>query len=101
MNFRDYIVEDLRLVLLLLLKEAGGSANESVLQGGAASVGHPRASRTEIRTQLEWLRERGLVTHQWYDQKLLVASLTERGLDTADGREHVEGVKKPSIVRGS
>jgi hypothetical protein len=100
-NFKDFVEEDRRLVILLLLREAGGKANESVLHSGATAVGHATVSRSQLRKELEWLRERGLVTHEWYNQTVLVASLTERGLDTAEGREHVQGVKRPSIVRGS
>lgn len=101
MNFRAYLEEDLRLVLLLLLKEAGGTANESVLRSGAAGLGHAKATRDELRFELEWLKERGLVTLEWFGDKVAVASITERGLDVAEGRVTVEGVKKPSIARGS
>lgn len=101
MNFKSYLEEDLRLVLLLLLKEAGGSANESVLGSGARGLGHAKATRDELRAELSWLKERGLVAHQWFDSKVLVAELTERGLDVAEGRTLVDGVKRPSIARGS
>ncbi len=86
MSFKDFLQEDLRLVLLRLLKEAPGAANESVLHHGAQSLGHARARRGDIRAELAWLAERGLVREEWVEETVLVARLTERGLDVAEGR---------------
>jgi hypothetical protein len=97
-GFHEFMAEHLRLSLLRLLKEAGGSANESVLRQGATALGHHWAGRAEMRTQLEWLKERGLVTHEWFDDKVLVAHLTDRGIDVAEGRTVVEGVTRPSRI---
>lgn len=98
-DFKDHLEQDTRLALLVLLREAGGAANESVLHSGVIKLGHPRVARSDVRAELEWLKERGLVTHEWFNDVVLVAQLTERGLDCAEGRVEVAGVKKPSIVR--
>lgn len=97
-GFPEFADHDLRLVLLRLLREGGGAANESVLHSAALAYGHVRATRQKIRDELAWLGERGLIVPEWIADKVLVAKLTERGLDVASGREHVEGVKRPSIV---
>ena len=86
---------DLRLVILRLLAEDPGFAtNESILQSILPGFGHTVA-RDKIRTELRWLEEQGLVTVQEVTT-VLVAKLTGRGVDVANGAARVDGVKRPS-----
>ena len=93
MSLRDLLDEDRRLVMLRSLVEIGGDANESILQGCLDGYGH-RVSRDQVRTHITWLAEQGLVTINMVGS-CMVASLTGRGQDVAEGRTTVPGVKKP------
>lgn len=94
MSFSHFLVEDQRLVLLRLLHEMPGyQSNSSVLVSGLAHYGHS-VSRDQIRSQLAWLEEQGLVTCQQLET-VTVATLTERGSDVATGRARQPGVKRP------
>lgn len=86
----------LRLVLLRLLAEQPAyRANCSILRDAADSVGIT-ATRDQVRTEIAWLREQGLVTTLDASERLTIATATERGLDVAAGRARVPGVKTPS-----
>ncbi|CDL79738.1 conserved hypothetical protein [Xenorhabdus cabanillasii JM26] len=90
---REILTADQRLVLLRSLTECGGDANESVLQTCLDAYGH-RISRDVVRSHLSWLAEQGLVSLNDV-AGCLVATLTGRGADVADGRSQVPGVKRP------
>lgn len=93
-QFANYIREDQRLVILRVLANMPSyTANSSVLHGALTQVGH-NPSRDQIKTEIQWLAEQGLVTvENVFD--LLVARITERGADVAAARITVPGVKKP------
>ncbi|MGQ9370545.1 VpaChn25_0724 family phage protein [Azospirillum sp. A39] len=97
MSFETLLQEDRRLAVLRLLVEAGGSANESVLHAGLRALGN-RIGREDTRRIVEWLKERRLVEISFFKETILVAGLTERGLDVANGDATVDGVKRPSPV---
>lgn len=93
-GFSVFLVEDQRLVLLRILHELPGyQSNSSVLCSGLDSYGHV-LSRDQVKTQLVWLGEQGLVEVQDLGS-VLVATLTERGADVATGRGRAPGVKRP------
>ena len=94
-GYLEHLTEDRRLVILRLLKEAPGySANGSVLHTALARFGH-RVSRDQVRGDLAWLEEQGLVKSETIDA-LYVATIVQRGLDVAAGDATVPGVKRPS-----
>ncbi len=94
-HFQQHIAEDQRLVILRLLLEAQGyDLNSAILQTALAQFGH-RPSRDQLHTALTWLSEQGLVTVHT-TASIMVATLTSKGADVAEGRAHVPGVKKPS-----
>lgn len=93
-DFRQTLSEDRRLVILRLLAEVDGyEANSSVLQSALESYGHTM-SRDSVHTELAWLTEQGL-TGSVPLATIVVAKLTARGLDVAQGRATVPGVKRP------
>jgi hypothetical protein len=95
MNFAEQVAEDRRLVILRLLDQAPGcAANDSILHAGLDSVGH-RCSRDQVKTDLAWLAEQGLIRVERLDG-IVIAALTDRGLDVQAGRATVPGVKRPS-----
>lgn len=93
-EFQKFLREDQRLVILRVLANMPSyTANSSVLHGGLTQVGH-NPSRDQVKTEIRWLEEQGLVTvEEVFD--LLVARITERGNDVAAARITVPGVKKP------
>jgi hypothetical protein len=94
MSFEAHVTEDRRLVMLRLLAEdTDYSVNSSLLQSGVGLFGHS-VSRDLVHTDLTWLAEQGLVTTEQVGS-VLVATLTQRGLDVAEGRVRVPGIKRP------
>lgn len=92
--YADFLRKDMRLVLLrILLEMPGYRANSSVLATMLHQLGHS-ATRDQVKTELRWLSEQGLLT---IDEvaSVLVCTLAERGQDVAEGRAVVDGVAKP------
>ncbi|MDG4924231.1 MULTISPECIES: VpaChn25_0724 family phage protein [Pasteurellaceae] len=88
------LIKDQRLVILRSLAEAGYDANESILSDCLDLYGHD-ISRDLVRNHLVWLEEQGLIQLERLKDGYMVASITQRGLDVAQGRVTVEGVKRP------
>lgn len=86
--------QDQRLVILRSLAEAGYDANESILDDCLALYGH-KVSRDLVRNHLYWLEEQGLVRIERLHNGFMVATITQRGLDVANGEAMVQGVKRP------
>lgn len=96
--FADGWRRHLRLALLKVLERAPAyGANDSVLTDAARGLGFG-ATRDQVRTELQWLAEQGLIAVEPLD-KLLVATATRRGLDVASGHAAHEGIKRPSPER--
>ena len=93
MSMMELLDADRRLVILRSLVDVGGEANESILNDCLDAYGH-RISRDQVRTHINWLAEQGLVTVEMVGS-YMVARLTGRGQDAAEGRATVPGVKKP------
>ena len=95
MNFAELLAADQRLVILRLLAEQiSYKANSSVLTMRMDQLGHA-VSRDQVRTHLAWLGEQALVAVDEPVPGVVVATLTERGMDVASGRAVVPGVKRP------
>ena len=95
-RYEEFLRSDRRLCILRLLTEINGSANESVLHSGLEALGHVRIPRDEIRKDIRFLIDNGCATNEWYGD-LQVVFITRRGVEVAEGRLGVEGIKKPSI----
>lgn len=96
MSFKDHLIEDMRLVVLRSLSEMPQyRSNSSVLHSFITRYGHS-FSRDQLRTQLHWLVEQGLIEIEDDLGNVLVVKLTERGDDVAHGRITTHGVKRPS-----
>lgn len=94
MNFAQLQTEDRRLVLLRLLAESGDyRANLYLLQTAAGSFGHT-VSMDRLQADIDWLSEQTLVSAESV-AGVTIATLTQRGLDVAQGRAHCTGVKRP------
>ena len=95
MNYGEYAIRDLRLVLLrALARQPRYTANEAILQKEAEAFGHSR-SRDAIRNELRYLS--GVSAVRLVEESgYIIATLTRRGHDHAEGLAEVEGVNKPS-----
>lgn len=95
MSYKTKISEDRRLVILRLLEKSSGYiANLYLLQNALEGFGHVD-SMDVIKTEVAWLEEQGLVTIS-EPGGVVLAKITQRGLEVANGRANVPGVKKPS-----
>lgn len=94
-NLTEMLHEDQRLVILRLLENIGFTANDSVLEMGLRQFGH-RVTRDQVRGELQWLAEQGLITIEVIAGRVHVATLTDRGAEVATGRAHHPGVRRPS-----
>lgn len=94
MSYRAEVNEHLRITILRYLKDDPNyTINDSLLLDLVGEFGFA-PSRDAMRTQLTWLHEQDLVTVK--DVKgCMVATLTSRGLDVAQGRATVPGVRRP------
>ncbi len=98
-SFYDYTMGHARLAILRALAEAAQNvANDSVLSMVMEQLGLP-VTRDQLRTQLGWLEEQGLIRLSRPTDSLIVAGLRERGADVALGRAFVDGVQRPSPGR--
>ena len=98
-NFYDFTMGHARLAVLRALCEAPThSANDSVLAQLMETLGLP-VTRDQLRTQLSWLEEQGLVLLARPNTSLIVVKLRERGGEVAIGRAHIEGVQRPTPGR--
>lgn len=98
MSFDELLIQDQRLVILRALRsDLGYSHNESIIHSILERFGH-KVSRDKVKSHLAWLQEQGLVTLEevcgYY-----VATITQRGVDVADGAAVVPGVKRPGPGR--
>ncbi len=94
MTFAELVNSDLRLVVLRSLAQDPGYAhNEYVLKQMLVQLGHS-VSGDKLRAELFWLREQGLVDLADVSGTV-VAKLTGRGKDVAEGAAVVPGVHRP------
>lgn len=81
-----------RRAILDLILDVGGESNDDVVTILLAELGH-RVARSEVRTELEWLRDKGLVKLE-ESGAYLVATSTSDGRDVAMGRLRHDGVSR-------
>ena len=93
MNLNNLKTADMRLVMLRSIADDGHSLNESLLQAVLEMYGH-FVTRDRVRTEMRWLEEQGLVVNEDI-AGVLVARLTGRGAEVAEGRARIDGVKRP------
>ena len=98
-GYFDYAIGHLRLSLLRALVETPtNQSNDSLLATAMGELGLP-FTRDQLRIQLGWLEEQGLIRLARPTDTLIVATLRERGAEAALGRVHIEGIARPSVGR--
>ena len=88
------MTEDLRLVILQIIDEAGGETNSRILATELPGLGHS-ISADRLRSELAWLEEQVAVTLAEAGS-MHVVTLTERGADLAAGRTAIPGIRRPA-----
>lgn len=93
-SFLQLQTENRRCAFLRFLTEDPGyTMNTSLLQSALTASGHP-VSRDRVNADAAWLEEQGLVSCEDLGG-ILVVKLTQLGLDVAESRATVPGVKRP------
>lgn len=93
--FAQRLAENRRICILRTLAEAPSyTANDSLLHTMVEEFGLA-CSRDQVRTDLAWLRDQGLVSIEEV-AGVYVVEITQAGVDVAAGRTTVPGVKRPS-----
>lgn len=81
------------MLLRILSEMQTYRTNSSVLVGLMEKLGHTM-TRDQVKTELRWLAEQGLLTVEQAGS-VLVATLDGRGQDVAEGRARVDGIQRP------
>lgn len=93
-DFRTFIQHDVRLIVLQeLARNAGYRLNDNLLLRVLETFGHVK-SRDYLRAELDWLAEAGAVSLNEIGG-VLIAELTERGLEHVELRKRIPGVARP------
>jgi hypothetical protein len=97
-SYADKLAANRRLAILKLLMEARGSSNESVLEMALREMGHhAEMTRVYVRAQLTFLERAGCIRIEFFNDKVMVAHLTERGASVATGAIRCDGVAEPGF----
>lgn len=93
-TYARHLAADRRLVILRVLAESTGyQANEYTLEAVLDDMGHT-VSNQQLHTELAWLAEQGLLDSRTVGG-VTIATVTRRGIDVAQGKAQVPGVKRP------
>lgn len=93
-SFAETVATSRRTLILRLLVETGGAANESVINSCVRAGGFQAATRDDIRKDLDHLKEVGCTAEEWIEDRIRVVTVTERGEEAAHGRIDVAGVER-------
>lgn len=93
-DFSALVQADRRLVILRVLADSAGySTNQHLLGTMTGALGH-QVGAERIRADISDLQEMGLVTTD-HVAGVVIATLTQKGVDVAAGVVTVSGVKRP------
>lgn len=94
-KYDDIIRAHLRITILRILLESPSYTSNDSMITDLTKIYAITPSRDKTRTELAWLKEQGLVETDG-EGKLIIATLTMRGEEAANGCITVPGVKRPS-----
>ncbi len=96
MKFSAFTATLRRRDILDFLKNCGGRLNDEVLRTALDRLAYPRLARETVREDISFLAQRGLVKEEWIDD-FLIAHITKRGVEVAEGRITVDDIAAPEI----
>lgn len=95
MSYLSHLREHMRLIILrALAQEPNYTHNDAILDDIAKSYAVDRG-RDFVRAEIRWLETVGAVTVKTMGSTLIVTA-TQRGVDHAEQRALIEGVRRPS-----
>jgi hypothetical protein len=96
-SYEDFVAQDRRLVILILLSRLSGRrANQYVLRSALKDQGHDEIVPTVVN-DLTYLRKQGLVTIEELPSDMLLATITDLGDQAARGVVRIQGVAVPAV----
>lgn len=96
MSYSEVVAQDCRLIMLrALAAENDYSLNETILVHALEEFGH-RKARGYVRQQLAILEADNEAVTTREAGTVMIATITQRGLDHIEGRAVLDGVKRPS-----
>lgn len=99
-GFSDHYDETARLTILKALAEQTDfRLNETMIQA-ALEIFAIRRGRDYLRNQLRWLEHSAGAVKLREVGTVLIAELTEAGMDHVERRRVLDGVRRPSPMRG-
>ena len=97
-TYVEHVEHDRRLVILRLLADNAGTANDRMLQTGLAKWGI-RCALTTVASSLTWLVEQGFaVTRPVNGSGVWVAEITRRGREISEGLAESPGITPRRLV---
>lgn len=98
MSYAERVAADRRLALLKILVENGGAASESVIERALLDLGERLGvDRKVVRAFMRELEAKDCLLITLYQDRVMVADITKRGVAVAEGRITIDGVSKPSL----
>lgn len=95
MSYAETLREHARIAILRFLEDAPRyTSNLSMLTAQLPDVGISY-TRDQVRGELGWLQEQGLVTLDERSPSLLLAVATQRGVEVAQGIVRYPGIQRP------
>lgn len=96
-DYRRFVAEDIRrIVLEELARQPGYRLNDDLIMRVVEAHGHVKP-RDYIRAELDWLEKAKAVTLTEVGG-IVIAELTERGLEHVERRKLIAGVARPKPV---
>lgn len=99
-RFVDVFAEQQRVIILQMLNEDNDcKLNNLIIQKGLAAFGH-NVSLDKVNTECAWLEEQSLVSIEDLDCRVKIITITQAGLDVANGSRIVPGIDRPVTIKG-
>lgn len=100
-TYPDHYNQEARLVILKALAEQNDyRLNDSMLLQVMERYAISRG-RSYLRSQLNWLRDSASAVRLTEAGTAVIAEITETGLDHVERRQVIDGIKRPSPMRGA
>ena len=93
MSYQTIIAKEQRLLILQALQQdTDYRVNDIMLQAWLEEMGMD-TSMDKLHTEMQWLEEQGMLTIE-HIKSMQIATITQRGLDLANGKSRNQGVAR-------
>ena len=97
-TYAEHVERDRRLIVLRLLADNNGAANDRMLQAGLGKWGI-RCTIAVVSSSLAWLAQQGFCQVKPVDGSgVTVAEITHRGREVAEGLAETPGITPRRLV---